>query len=49
MTQTETIARVSKHFVAVMDGVIRDTHDPSRKGKRAVYGYWIPKTTRSKA
>ncbi len=34
------VARVSKHFVAVVDGVIRDTHDPSRRGTRCVYGYW---------
>ncbi|HWI27024.1 MAG TPA: hypothetical protein VN668_08635 [Stellaceae bacterium] len=35
------IARVSKHYVAVIDGVIRDTHDPSRGGTRCVYGYWM--------
>tara|TARA_R110000751_G_scaffold302201_1_gene416065 strand:+ start:461 stop:895 length:435 start_codon:yes stop_codon:yes gene_type:complete len=34
------ICRVSKHYVAVMDGVIHDTHDPSRGGRRCVYGYW---------
>ena len=34
------VCRVSKHFVAVIDGVIHDTHDPSRGGKRCVYGYW---------
>ncbi len=34
------VARVSKHFTAVIDGVIHDTHDPSRDGTRAVYGYW---------
>ena len=34
------IARVSKHMVAVIDGVINDTHDPSREGKRCVYGFW---------
>lgn len=34
------IARVSRHFVAVIDGVVHDTHDPSRDGTRAVYGYW---------
>lgn len=33
------IARVSKHVCAVVDGVIRDTHDPSRGGTRAVYGF----------
>lgn len=35
------IVRVSKHMVAVVDGVIHDTHDPSRGGTRCVYGYWI--------
>lgn len=34
------VARVSKHVCAVIDGVIRDNHDPSRDGTRAVYGYW---------
>ena len=34
------IARVSKHMVAVIDGVINDTQDPSRNGTRCVYGYW---------
>jgi len=37
------IARVSKHYVAVVDGVIRDTYDPSREGTRCVYGYFAPK------
>lgn len=31
---------VSKHMVAVIDGVIHDTHDPSRGGTRCVYGYF---------
>lgn len=34
------MVRVSKHYCAVIDGVIRDTHDPSREGTRAVYGFW---------
>ena len=34
------VARVSKHFTAVIDGVVHDTHDPSRDGERCVYGYW---------
>lgn len=34
------IASCSKHLVAVVDGVIHDTHDPSRDGTRCVYGYW---------
>jgi len=35
------IVRLSKHLTAVIDGVIQDTHDPSRGGKRCVYGYYI--------
>jgi len=31
---------VSKHFTAVVDGVVHDTHDPSRDGDCCVYGYW---------
>jgi len=34
------IARLSKHVCAVIDGVIHDTHDPSRDGTRCVYGYF---------
>lgn len=30
----------SKHLTAVIDGVIHDTHDPSRGGTRCVYGYF---------
>lgn len=30
----------SKHYTAVIDGVIHDNHDPSRGGTRCVYGYW---------
>lgn len=34
------VVRVSGHMVAVIDGVIHDTHDPSREGTRCVYGYY---------
>jgi hypothetical protein len=34
------VVAVSKHYTAVIDGVIHDTHDPSRDGTRAVYGYY---------
>lgn len=34
------IVCVSRHMTAVIDGVIRDTHDPSRNGTRCVYGYF---------
>lgn len=35
------VARVSRHYVAVVDGIVHDTHDPSRDGSRCVFGYWI--------
>ena len=35
------IASVSRHLVAVIDGVAHDTHDPTRMGTRCVYGYFI--------
>lgn len=34
------IAVVSRHLCTVIDGVIHDTSDPSRDGKRCVYGYF---------
>lgn len=34
------IVAVSKHLCAVIDGVVHDTHDCSRGGRRCVYGYW---------
>jgi len=34
------IVSASKRMVAVVDGVIQDTHDPSRGGTRCVYGDW---------
>lgn len=34
------IAQVSKHLVAVIDGVIHDLSDCSRDGTRCVYGYY---------
>jgi len=34
------IVQVSTHLVAVIDGVMHDTHDCSRRGTRCVYGYW---------
>lgn len=38
------IVKVSRHLVAVIDGVIYDSHDPSRWGNRCVYGYWSPRS-----
>ena len=37
------IVKVSKHLTTVIDGVLHDTHDPSRSGSRCVYGYYIKK------
>lgn len=34
------IVKLSGHLVAVIDGTIHDTFDPSRQGSRCVYGYW---------
>lgn len=34
------IARLSRHVVAVVDGVVHDVYDPARDGTRAVYGYF---------
>ena len=36
------VVRLSRHYTAVVDGVIHDTHDPSRGGTRCVYGYYQP-------
>src|SRR5688500_13517848 len=35
------VVNVSKHYAAVIDGVLRDTHDCSREGTRCVYGYFV--------
>lgn len=34
------VVSVSKHVTAVLDGILNDTFDCTRDGKRAVYGYW---------
>jgi hypothetical protein len=34
------VVRLSRHYVAVVDGVVYDNHDPRRHGNRCVYGYW---------
>jgi hypothetical protein len=41
------VVSVSKHLTAMIDGIIHDTHDCSRRGKRCVYGYWQPPPRRS--
>lgn len=39
------VVSVSKHLCAVVDGVVYDTHDPSRFGTRCVYGYFVEART----
>lgn len=34
------VLSLSRHYCALVDGAVFDTHDPSRGGTRAVYGYW---------
>lgn len=40
------VVSCSKHLTAMIDGVIHDTHDPSRNGTRCVYGYWTKPVVR---
>lgn len=35
------IVRLSKHLTAVVDGVVQDSFDCTRGGKRCVYGYFV--------
>ena len=35
------IASLSKHIVAIIDGILYDTYDSSRNENRCVYGYYI--------
>jgi hypothetical protein len=34
------IVSLSKHYAAIVEGKVYDTHDPCREGTRCVYGYW---------
>lgn len=34
------IVALSRHYAAVVDGVLHDTYDCSRDGTRCVYGFW---------
>jgi hypothetical protein len=34
------VVALSKHFAAVVDGVLHDTYEDSRAGTRCVYGYY---------
>ena len=34
------VVSLSKHYTAVIDGVIHDEYNPDRNGDRCVYGFW---------
>lgn len=34
------VVRCTGHLTAVINGVVHDSHDPTRNGTRAVYGFW---------
>lgn len=34
------VVSLSRHYAAVVNGVVYDTYDPSRNETRCVYGYW---------
>ena len=34
------VVRLSRHYAAVIDGVLHDTYDCTRDDTRCVYGYW---------
>ena len=34
------IVSLSRHYAAVIDGVVHDIADPRRDGLRCIYGYW---------
>jgi|TARA_B100001964_G_C14126031_1_gene550583 hypothetical protein len=42
------ICRCSHHLVAVVDGEIQDTYNPSRDGSRCVYGYFYKEKNNGK-
>lgn len=37
------VVRVSRHVTTMIDGIVNDTYDCSREGKRCVYGYFEKK------
>ena len=34
------VVALSRHYAAVIDGVLHDTYEDARDGTRCVYGYW---------
>jgi hypothetical protein len=41
LPQGRIVVAVSKHYTALIDGVIHDIFDPQRETGRCVYGYWV--------
>lgn len=41
LPQGRIVCNCSGHLVAVIDGVVNDTFQDDRGGKRCVYGYWV--------
>jgi len=35
------VVSISKHYTTMIGGVIHDTYNPDRGGRRCVYGYWL--------
>lgn len=44
LPQGRLVVSISRHYTAVVDGVVHDIADPQRNGIRCVYGYWKLKT-----
>jgi hypothetical protein len=38
LPERDLVVRLSRHLTAVVGGVVRDSHDPTRDGTRCVYG-----------
>ena len=41
LPRNNIIVNLSKHYAAVLDGVVHDTYLDDRNGTRCVYGYWV--------
>lgn len=37
------VACINGHYVAIVDGVMHDTYNPSPAGNKHCFGYWTPK------
>jgi hypothetical protein len=40
LPKEDLVVMVSRHATAIVNGVLHDTHEPSREGNRCVYGYF---------